>query len=152
LRGDRLTQYLPMLTQAITALTSKTSKQVIVGAFLLITLVHVVETVKFVSAWTNYKTAVRELAGGTASDPSLGDPRFVSSGRIDADLNRLSWFSTTQYLSLIVANFAPSRLVVDPMNNYFWLSCDTATANYHAERIIPSASRDLVRVYSCLHR
>lgn len=152
LPADRLSRHVPKLLQAVTALTSKTSNQAIVGAFLLVTLVHAVETVKFVSAWTNYKAAVKALAVGTAFDPALGDPHFVSSDRIDADLNRLSWFSTTQYLSLIVANFTPNRLVVDPMNNYFWLSCDTATANYNAARIIPPASRNLVRIYSCLHR
>jgi hypothetical protein len=82
----------------------------------------------------------------------LGNPRFVSSQRIASDLNRLSWFSTTPYLSAIVANFVPNRLVIDPNGNYFWLSCDTATANDKAARAVPQEARDLVRVYSCLHR
>jgi hypothetical protein len=89
---------------------------------------------------------------GEQSDPSLGDPRFVSSARIPADLNRLSWFSTTPYLSVLVANFKPNRLVIDPAGNYFWLSCATATANEKAIRAIPADSRELIRVYSCLHR
>ena len=95
---------------------------------------------------------MRALAPARASDPALGDPRFVSSDRIGADLNRLSWFSTTQYLSVIVANFAPTRLVVDPASNYFWLSCETATKNYNAERAVPRETRGLVRTYACLHR
>jgi hypothetical protein len=115
-------------------------------------LVYVVETAKFVSDWTSYKAAVKALAIGTASDPSLGDSHFVSSDRIGAHLNRLSWFSTTQYLSIIVADFAPSRLVIDPANNYFWLSCVTATSNSNAARLIPIASRNFVKLYSCLHR
>ena len=116
-------------------------------------LVHAVETAKFVMAWTNYKAAVAALATGTASDPSLGDPQFVSSDRIGADRNRLSWFSTTPYLSVIVAKFAPTRLVVDPRaNNYFWLSCATATANLKADRAVPAESRRLVRINACLHR
>jgi hypothetical protein len=82
----------------------------------------------------------------------LGNPRFVSSQRIASDLNRLSWFSTTPYLSAIVANFVPNRLVIDPAGNYFWLSCDTATANDTAARAVPKEARDLVRIYSCLHR
>ena len=45
-----------------------------------------------------------------------------------------------------------TRLVVDPANTYFWLSCETATTNSAADRLIPAASRDLVQVYSCLHR
>ena len=41
---------------------------------------------------------------------------FVSSLRITDDLNRLSWFSNTPYLSVLLApNFAPKRLVVDPL-------------------------------------
>ncbi len=125
---------------------------VFAGLFLLVMLVHAVETAKFASAWTHYKNAVQALATGTASDPALGDPRFVSSARIGADLNRLSWFSTTPYLSVIVADFAPSRLVIDPTSNYFWLSCATATANANAVRATSRESRALVRTYACEHR
>jgi hypothetical protein len=114
--------------------------------------VHLVETIKFVTAWTSYRTAVAALATSRESDPALGDPRFVSSQRIPADLNRLSWFSTTPYLSVIVANFMPNRLVIDPAGNYFWLSCATATANVKAISATPAEGRDLVRIYSCLHR
>ncbi len=90
---------------------------------------------------------------GGASDPALGDARFVSSKRIGDDLNRLSWFSTTPYLSVLLApGFAPARLVVDPASNYFWLSCRTATANETAQRAVPVESRRLVRIYACLHR
>ncbi len=120
--------------------------------FVLLTLVHVVETAKFVTAWWNYREAVAALASGGEADPALGDPRFVSSDRITTDLNRLSWFSTTPYLSMIVASFKPNRLVIDPAGNYFWLSCATATANANAARATPAAGRDLIRIYSCLHR
>ena len=92
------------------------------------------------------------LATGAASDPVLGDPRFVSSDRIGLALNRLSWFSTTLYLSAVLTDFAPARLVVDPSSNYFWLSCATATANLNAERAVPRETRALVRTYDCLHR
>jgi hypothetical protein len=53
---------------------------------------------------------------------------------------------------VIVANFMPNRLVIEPTGNYFWLSCETATANRDAVRATPAASRDLIRIYSCLHR
>lgn len=152
LRADGLPLSVPGLPRAVTALSKRVTREAFAGAFAIVTLVYAVETGQFVSAWSDYKSAVKTLAGGTASDPSLGDPRFVSSGRIDAELNRLSWFSTTQYLSVIVANFAPTRLVVDPANTYFWLSCETATSNSTADRLIPAASRELVRNYSCLHR
>ncbi len=122
------------------------------AAFMLLTLVHVIETVKFVTAWRHYRAAVAALAMGEESDPALGNPHFVSSERIGSKLNRLSWFSTTPYLSVIVANFMPNRLVIDPAGNYFWLSCATATANAKAPRAVPAAGRDLVRIYSCLHR
>jgi hypothetical protein len=127
--------------------------QAVTGATLVVMLVHAVETAKFVRTWTDYTAEVRALAMGTTSDPSLGDPRFVSSARISTDLNRLSWFSTTPYLSVLVApGFVPARLVVNPTANYFWLSCETATANQNADRAIPVESRRLVRVYACLHR
>ena len=134
-------------------LASDVTARATAGALLLLMLVHSVETAKFVIAWTDYKAAVRALAMGAASDPALGDPHFVSSHRISSDLDRLSWSSTTHFLSVLVASkFAPARLVVDPKANYFWLSCKTATANQEAYRVIPAESRRLVRVYACLHR
>jgi hypothetical protein len=123
------------------------------GAIVLLMLVHAVETTKFVAAWMNYQTAVRGLATGAASDPTLGDSRFVSAQRISPDLNRLAWSSTTHFMSVLVApGFAPTRLVLDPNANYFWLSCKTATANREAERVVPTDSRELVRVHACQHR
>jgi len=152
LRADGLASRVPSQPRTMIALTKGITAEAFAGAFMIVTLVYAVETGQFVSAWTDYKSAVKALAIGNAADPSLGDPHFVSSDRIDTDLNRLSWFSTTQYLSVIVGNFAPNRLVVDPANTYFWLSCETATANSKGDRTIPAASRELVRTYSCLHR
>ncbi len=117
------------------------------------TLVHAVETAKFVAAWTDYAAALRTLAGGADADPVLGDPRFVSSARLAPALNRLSWNSTTPFLSVLVApGFAPSRLVVDPGANYFWLTCAMARASEENPRALPRESRRLVRVHACLHR
>lgn len=122
------------------------------GALLIVTLIHLVETAKFVTVWSGYKAAVRALATGTAADPMLGDPHFVSSSRIDPSLNRLAWFSTTQYLGVVLADFAPTRLVIDPNDSYFWLSCATATANAGANRVVPARTRELIRTYVCQHR
>jgi hypothetical protein len=122
------------------------------AVFMLLALVHVVETAKFVAGWRHYRAEVAALATGSESDPALGDPRFVSSQRLDSNLNQLSWFSTTPYLSVIVANFMPNRLVIDPSGNYFWLSCATAKANETAARATPREGRDLIRIYSCSHR
>jgi hypothetical protein len=134
-------------------LSGPMAARTITGAFALLMLMHAVETAKFVKEWTHYKAAVLALADGTAADPALGDPRLVSSARIGAGLNRLSWYSTTPYLSAILTDFAPKRLVVDPRTaNYFWLSCATATANAEAKRAVPAATRALVRDFSCLHR
>jgi hypothetical protein len=141
----------PVLQRTMTALRDRGAPP-LAAAFLLLTLVHVVETGKFVAAWTDYRAAVTALAMGDPSDPALGNPRFVSSDRMPSGLNRLSWFSTTPYLSVIVANFRPNRLVIDPAGNYFWLSCDTAIANEKAARAVPEQGRELVRIYSCLHR
>jgi len=124
----------------------------LVAAFLVVTAIHVVETGKFVTAWANYRAAIATLATGNESDPSLGNPRFVSSARASPDLAPLAWFSTVPYLSLVLTNFSPNRLVIDPAGNYFWLSCTTATQNKEADRAVPLEARDLVRIYSCLHR
>ena len=141
----------PLLSRGM-AVIARVPARTFTGLFLLVMLVHAVETLKFVSAWTNYKFAVRELATGSLSDPALGDSRFLSSDRIGPALNRLSWFSTTLYLSTVLADFAPARLVVDPASNYFWLSCATATANLNADRAVSRETRALVRTYACQHR
>jgi hypothetical protein len=135
----------------MTAVRSRGARP-LAAAFVLLTVVHVIETGKFVAAWADYRTAVAALAKSDQSDPVLGNPRFVSSERTSANLNRLSWFSTTPYLSVIVANFLPNRLVIDPAGNYFWLSCTTATANEQAARAVSAEARSLVRIYSCIHR
>jgi hypothetical protein len=151
--GGRPMPPLPGLARFAALLSSQAVARAIGGAFVLVMLMHAVETAKFVAAWTQYKAAVTDLATGTLSDPALGDPQFVSSGRIGADLNRLSWYSTTPYLSVILAKLAPTRLVVDPrVYNYFWLSCATATANLDAARAVPVATRKLVQAFACLHR
>jgi hypothetical protein len=126
--------------------------RVYIGAIVLVMAIHVVQTAKFVTDWTSYKTAMRALALGSGSDPALGDARFVSSQRISPVLNQLGWFSTVEYLSILVSDFKPERIVVDPAGNYFWLSCKTATENAKAKRSVPVPARDLIRIYSCLHR
>jgi hypothetical protein len=125
----------------------------IAGAAVLVMLVHAVETAKFVDAWTDYKAAVRTLASGSASDPKLGARSFVSAARIRSSLNRLSWSSTTPYLSVLLApRLTPARLVVDPDASYFWTSCQTAKANEVAPRAVPAIGRRLLRTLECLHR
>jgi len=150
---DRLNFAIPLMRRPMAALASSAVTRSAAGAIALVTLVHIVETEKFVRAWRDYEVAVRTLATGALSDPMLGDPHFVSSDRIGPDLNRLSWSSTTHFLSVLVApRFAPVRLVIDPDADYFWLSCTTATANEEADRAVPAESRRLVRVHACLHR
>ena len=142
-----------ILPRLAAVLTADLTIRATAGAIVLVMLVHAVETAKFVSVWLRYKDEVRRLATGGTSDPALGDPHFVSSDRIGSDLNRLSWSSTTHFLSVLVApKFVPARLVVDPREDYFWLSCETATANQAADRAVPAESRRLVRMHACLHR
>ena len=117
-----------------------------------VTLIHAVETVKFVSAWSHYQSAIAALAMSGKSDAALGDPRFVSSRRVSPELAPLAWFSTIPYLSVVLAKFRPNRLVIDPTGNYFWLSCTTATGNAKRELAVPVQVRELIRIYSCLHR
>jgi len=119
--------------------------------FLLVTMIHAIETGKFVASWNDYRSAIAALAMGGESDSALGDPRFVSAGRVSPALAPMSWFSTIPYLSIILSDFSPNRLVIDPTGNYFWLSCETATRN-NADLAVPMQTRELVRIYSCLHR
>jgi hypothetical protein len=140
---------LPLMTK----LASGAAPRAAAGAILLVMLVHAVETEKFVSAWSDYRAALRTLALGSVSDLALGDAAFVSSLRIGPSLNRLGWSSTTPYLSVLVApGFAPARLVIDPATDYFWLSCRTATLSQQADRAVPVESRRLIRRHACLHR
>jgi hypothetical protein len=142
-----------VINRTVAAINTETGTRAIMGALVLVMLVHVVETEKFLRAWTGYKAAVRSLAMGDASDPALGNPALVSSDHIRANLSRPSWFSTTPFLSVLLApKFTPRRLVVHPRSNYFWLSCETATENRDAPRAMPVQTRDLIRAYSCLHR
>lgn len=154
LAADGELKLFPSLLPRVTgALATPAVLRAAAGAVAVVMLVHAVETAKFISAWTQYKAAVRSLAMGEANDPALGDPKFVSSARVGSDLNRLSWFSTTQFLSVLLApGFVPARLVVDPDASYFWLSCQTARTNHESDRAIPAESRRLIRVHACLHR
>ena len=92
------TQAFPGLAWAMTAVRNRGAPPLAV-AFMFLTVVHVIETGKFVAAWADYRTAVAALAESDQSDPVLGNPHFVSSERISASLNRLSWFSTTKPVS-----------------------------------------------------
>jgi hypothetical protein len=150
---NRLTSAIPFLPRVLKALSSTVAARMALGALAVVTLVHGVETAKFVSVWKEYKAAVRALATGALSDAELGDPRFVSSARIEPRLNRLAWSSTTEFLSALVApNFSPSRLVIDPTENYFWISCATARATETANRAVAVETRSLERVRACLKR
>ena len=150
---DWMQRLATLLADGIVTLGQGAPARAAAGAILLLTLAHAVETVKFVAGWTRYEASVRDLATGAASDPALGDPRFVSTDRIDPDANRLKWQTTTQFLSVLVApGFLPNRLVVDPSAGYFWLTCERATATEQADVALPVESRRLIRVYSCLHR
>jgi hypothetical protein len=153
LPADWMQRLATLLADRVAALGQGTAARAAAGAIMVLTLAHAVETEKFVAGWTRYVAAVRGLAMGTASDPALGDPRFVSTDRIDPDTNRLQWQTTTQFLSVLVApGFLPKRLVVDPTAGYFWLTCARATATEQADVALPVESRRLIRVYSCLHR
>ena len=70
--------HLPGLEWTMTAIRHRGARP-LAAAFMLLTLVHVIETGKFVAAWVDYRAAVSALAIGDRSDPALGNPRFVSS-------------------------------------------------------------------------
>ena len=138
------------LTRVMAAITRHVSARAIAGAFLLVMLVHAVETARFVSAWTNYKAAVLALATGAASDPVLGDPRFVSSDRIGLALNRLSWFPPV-YLCRsdgVRASPAGGRSLIE----LFLAVLRHRDCRTSLPSAVPRKRRTLVRTYACTHR
>jgi len=146
---------LPMISPALSKFLHSLAIQRTagIGALFLVMLVHVVETTKFIMAWQDYKAAVRGLAQSESSDPQLGDGRFVSSQRLGERLNRLSWYSTTHYLSILLTpGYRPRRMVVDPYAGYYWLSCSMAKKSEAADRVMPAESRTLVRIHACHNR
>jgi len=150
---DEARRRAPFLANCAAAMERAANPRLIAGAFALTMLVHAVETTKFVLVWTQYKVALAALATSSLSDPALGSPLFVSSERLGPGLNRLSWNSTTPFLSVLVApGLTPARLVVDPTAGYFWLSCDTATQSERTSTALPLDSRRLIRTHACLHR
>jgi hypothetical protein len=141
------------LSRLLSPLWSATAIRAAIGAIAIVTLVHAVETAKFVKGWNAYQSAIAALGQSDASDPALGDARFISTRRIDSSLDRLSWWSTTHFLSVLVApGMTPHRLVVDPRPNFFWISCATAMANADAPKAVPAESRGLIAAHACLHR
>jgi hypothetical protein len=142
----------PLANLRYAAISRQRGMCALASIFFAVTLIHMVETRKFVTAWSGYRVAISTLAMSKDSDPALGNPRFVSSRRIPLDLVPLEWFSTIPYLSAILANFRPNRLVIDPAGNYFWLSCATATHSMERQLVVPLHTRELIRTYSCLHR
>jgi hypothetical protein len=56
------------------------------SVFVVVSLIHAVETVKFVASWSDYRNAIVVLATSSKSDPALGNPRFVSAERISPAL------------------------------------------------------------------
>ena len=73
---DRLLLTVPLLQRLMAARTAMASSMAL-GAVMVVMLLHAVETAKFTHGWTAYTAAVRNLAIGDASDPSLGDPGFL---------------------------------------------------------------------------
>lgn len=141
------------LPRSVLSACAAMPSRALLRVLLILALIHAVETAKFTSAWSAYREAVRTLAAGSASDPRLGDPRFVSTDRLDSEAARLGWDSTSPYLSVLVTpGFAPARLAVAPEVNFFWISCKTATASAERAGALPAATRDMLQVYSCLHR
>ncbi|WP_374395100.1 hypothetical protein, partial [Tabrizicola sp.] len=117
------------------------------------TLVHAVETARFVRAFDGYAAAIAALARDGVPDPALGHAAFTSSRPADRAFPPIAWHSTTPFLSVLVSpGFAPRHLVVDPAAAYFWFGCAEATANAAARRALPERTRALVRDYACAHR
>ena len=144
---------LPLLQPLVSVLARSPPYRLLAGALMLVTLVHAVETAKFVVGWSDYKQAVRDLAMSETSNPELGSPHFTSAARLGEARNLLSWGSTTHFLSVVLApGMLPRKLVVDPDTNYFWLTCPLATANMLAKRAVPEPSRRLIRTHACVHR
>ena len=117
----------------------------------LVVFVQAGETVRFLVAWSQYKTDIRALA---AIPTEADEPHdFVSVRRLPEQRLGPLWLSTTHVLSVLVSDaHDPQRLVVDPWAGYFWIGCRLATTTSQGARAIPAKARDLVRTYECRHR
>jgi hypothetical protein len=126
--------------------------QAAMGALCLVSLVHTVETAKFVDGWTDYARFVRNLSKGAAVAAAAGDTRFVSSNSIPVDLREFSWSSTTHYLSVVATpDLDPARLVINPDEGYHWITCQLAK-RHAGRRAVPEKTRKLVEVHACAAR
>ncbi len=145
---------LAALAMAITALSHEAGLLWVLGlAVLLVSLVHAVETTKFIAAWRVHLAAVQGLVMGAEADPALGDAAFVSTARLPAASAPLAWHSTAPFLGALAApGYAPARLLVDPGAGYFWFDCAAATTHAAAARALPQPTREMLRRYTCLHR
>ncbi len=136
-----------------TGLRRASARRGAAGVLALVLLVHGVETGRFVSAWTAYQGALRELATGASSDGRLGAPRFASSARLPAGVEALDWESTTPYLSVLVApRLQPARLVVSPQSVYIWMSCADARRHAAQASAVPDDARGLIASHACANR
>ena len=145
--------WLVRLITAGAAHAVKLSPRHLTGALALVVIIHAVETVKFVRVWDAYLAGLAALS--MEAQPGLPSDalRPASPERLGQSLNRVSWFSTTQYLSVLVApGLAPVRLVADPDPLYFWIDCATARRTETARKAVPVRSRMLLRQFTCLHR
>jgi hypothetical protein len=123
------------------------------GMITLVSAVHIYETAKFLREWTDYRADIRSLAMQPVSNLELGSDHFVSSDRLSSDVRRMSWNSTTPYLSVLVApELRPRRLVVEPSAGYFWVSCVQARQMIAGGSLIPQVSGEMIARYACLHR
>jgi hypothetical protein len=123
-----------------------------IGALCLVSLVHAVETAKFVDGWTDYAGYVRNLSRGAVATAASGDARFVSSNSIPVDLREFSWSSTTHYLSVVTTpDLQPARLVINPDEGYHWITCQLAK-RHAGRRAVPEKTRRLVEVHACAAR
>jgi len=106
-----------------------------------LTLVHVIETGKFVAAWRDYRPPSQ--LSRWAMIPIRRSAIRISFRRTRNrfQLEPAVLVLDHPYLSVIVTNSQANRLVIDPAGNYFWLSCGTATANAKAARAVPEEGR-----------
>lgn len=122
------------------------------AALILTTVIHAVETARFVTAWSAYTAEIRHLVSDPPDAARDAGP-FVSSARISPALQPLAWSSTTPFLSVLVApDLSPSRLVVDPAAGYFWLTCSQSRQNEAVGQTVPKHALALIRDYSCRYR
>ena len=114
---------LPFLARLASAIERAMNPRLIAGAFVLTMLVHTVETAKFVWAWSEYKTAIRQLATSTESDPRSATRYLYRQRRVGPASTGCRGIRRRLICRYCRARSCTQRGSSSIRHHFFWPSC-----------------------------